>query len=209
MGKEAECAARFSWVSRGKRVTGKALLETEAIVFRGDVTVTLARGDITEAGAHDGVLHVRTKEGEASFELGETQAARWAKAILDPPTLLDKLGIKAGVRVAVLGDLDEAFLDAASDVAEDVAGELPTEDTDVVLLGITSRKELPAIAKLKAKMRGDAALWVVYPKGKKDPTEDAVLEAGRAAGMKDTKVARFSDTHTALRFVVPVADRKR
>lgn len=32
-----------------------------------------------------------------------------------------------------------------------------------------------------------------------------VIEAGRAAGLKDTKVARFSSTHTALRFVPPRA----
>src|SRR5690348_1976988 len=122
MGKEAECEASFSWVSRGKRVRGKALLETDTIVFRGDVKVTLARADIEEAGSHDGVLHLRTKAGDAQLTLGAAQADRWAKAILEPPTLISKLGVKAGMRVAVLGDLDEAFLDALAEVAEDVAG---------------------------------------------------------------------------------------
>jgi hypothetical protein len=34
-----------------------------------------------------------------------------------------------------------------------------------------------------------------------------VLEAGRAAGLKDTKVARFSETHTAHRFTIPLEAR--
>jgi hypothetical protein len=45
---------------------------------------------------------------------------------------------------------------------------------------------------------------VVYPKGKQEITENDVLKAGRQAGLVDTKVALFSDTHTALKFVVPV-----
>lgn len=34
-----------------------------------------------------------------------------------------------------------------------------------------------------------------------------VLQAGRQAGLTDTKVARFSGTHTALKFVIPLARR--
>jgi hypothetical protein len=47
---------------------------------------------------------------------------------------------------------------------------------------------------------GPAALWVVYPKGVEAIREIEVIEAGRSAGLKHTKVARCSDTHTALRF---------
>ena len=37
--------------------------------------------------------------------------------------------------------------------------------------------------------------------------EKQVLETGRAAGPKDVKVASFSASHTALKFVIPVAAR--
>ena len=56
-------------------------------------------------------------------------------------------------------------------------------------------------------MRGATALWVVYPKGKKEITENEVLAAGRKAGLKDVKVVGFSPTHTALKFVIPL-DRR-
>jgi hypothetical protein len=38
-------------------------------------------------------------------------------------------------------------------------------------------------------------------------TENDVIEAGRAAGMKDVKVVRYSDTHTGLKMVIPVSER--
>ena len=37
--------------------------------------------------------------------------------------------------------------------------------------------------------------------------EVEVIERGRTAGLKDVKVASFSATHTALKFVIPVAAR--
>ena len=47
----------------------------------------------------------------------------------------------------------------------------------------------------------------VRRKGRKDLTEGDVRAAGKAAGLVDVKVVRFSDTHTAEKFVIPVADR--
>jgi hypothetical protein len=44
----------------------------------------------------------------------------------------------------------------------------------------------------------------VYPKGVKEIREVEVIEAGRAAGLKDIKVCAFSATHTGLKFVFPV-----
>ncbi len=40
-------------------------------------------------------------------------------------------------------------------------------------------------------------------------TVTTILEAAQASGLVDNKVASFSDTHTALRFVIPVALRPR
>ena len=56
-------------------------------------------------------------------------------------------------------------------------------------------------------MKGPAALWIVYPKGQKAITENDVIAAGRKAGLKDVKVVAFSPTHTALKFVIPLAQR--
>ena len=56
-------------------------------------------------------------------------------------------------------------------------------------------------------MKPAAGLWVVYPKGRKDITQAQVMAAGLAAGLVDNKVCSFSETHTALRFVIRLKDR--
>ena len=56
-------------------------------------------------------------------------------------------------------------------------------------------------------LKGAAALWMVYPKGQKQLTENDVIAAGRKSGLKDVKVVGFSPTHTALKFVIPVENR--
>ena len=57
-------------------------------------------------------------------------------------------------------------------------------------------------------MRPDAGLWIVYPKGRTEIREIDVINAGRAAGLKDVKVVRFSDVDTTLKFVIPIEARK-
>jgi hypothetical protein len=53
------------------------------------------------------------------------------------------------------------------------------------------------------------ALWLVRPKGKDTPvTEGATRAAALAAGLVDVKVAAFSATHTAEKFVIPLAKRR-
>ena len=49
---------------------------------------------------------------------------------------------------------------------------------------------------------------MVSPKGKGALVKDTdVMAAAREAGLVDTKVVSFSDTHTALKLVIPVAKR--
>jgi len=50
---------------------------------------------------------------------------------------------------------------------------------------------------------------VVALRGSTDVRESEVLSAGKSAGLVDVKVVRFSDTHTAHKFVIPLAERKR
>ena len=63
------------------------------------------------------------------------------------------------------------------------------------------------LAALRAKLVPDGALWIVRPKGSGEISETDVMKAGKAAGLVDVKVVRFSDTHTAEKFVIPVARR--
>ena len=58
-------------------------------------------------------------------------------------------------------------------------------------------------------MKPNGAIWVVAPKGKGAPLKDTeIMAAARSAGLVDTKVVSFSDSQTALKLVIPLAERE-
>jgi hypothetical protein len=129
-------------------------------------------------------------------------AEKWARKILHPPTRAGKLGLKPGLVVRLAGTFDAGFLEELRGLAVDGKAQ-----ADLVFLAAATRQDLARMIKLKGWLKPAGALWVVYPKGVPAIREIEVLQAGRAAGLKDTKVASFSATQTALRFVIPVAER--
>jgi hypothetical protein len=146
-------------------------------------------------------LHVTSPAGTATFILG-AQADKWAHRIRHPRTLADKLDVKPGMRVSLIG-VTVNLEGRAGNVTEGEAA----RESDLIFLGAEAAKDLAKVRPLLKAMKRNGAIWVVYPKGKKEITEIAVLEAGRKAGLVDTKIARFSDTHTAHKFVIPLANR--
>ena len=129
--------------------------------------------------------------------------------------LLDKLGIRPGMRVAIVGDLDadEEAPVIRSSLAErtsDVTDGPPKPDTDVVLFVVDSHADLAGLAALRPCIRPAGAIWVVSRKGKAATIRDVeVMAAGRAHDLIDNKVVAFSTARTALRLVIPVALRPR
>ena len=120
--------------------------------------------------------------------------------------LLDKLGVKSGARVSVLGVRDEVFLDQIRSRGADVSSR-PRRDSDLVFVLIDRPEGLPRLKALEGSIKRSGAIWAVFPKGRKDIREVDLIAAGPAAGLVDNKVVRFSETHTALRFVVPLRRR--
>ena len=125
--------------------------------------------------------------------------------IYDTP-LLEKLGVRPGARVSVLGVRDDTF---ASQLAKraDVSAR-PRRDSDVIFLAADSAAELARIVELEPLIKRDGAIWVVSRKGKARMIRDVdVIDAGKRAKLIDNKVVSFSETHSAIRFVVPIARR--
>jgi hypothetical protein len=122
-------------------------------------------------------------------------------------SLIDKLGVRAGHRVSLLGIGDEEFLGQLRAAGAELSVGRRRKQSDHLFLAVESMADLGKIASLEASMARNGAVWVVYPKGRKDLREADVIGAGVAAGLVDNKVVRFSETHTALRFVIPLARR--
>ena len=202
MGKELQCTVR----SGGKRFDGKALLETNEILFRGDLRLKIPLASLKSVVAKDGELHLKWPENSAVFELGE-QAEKWAHKILHPKSTAEKLGIKPGARISALLLSEPEVLRDARKSAAAFAEDKPLKDSDVIFFGAEGASELPRVKKLIPSLASNGALWIVYPKGRKEITELQVLNAGRKAGLVDIKVVGYSATHTALKFVRPKAKR--
>jgi hypothetical protein len=202
MGNEATCTVRF-----GKQQSnGKAVLETSEILFRGDIPLKIPFSSIKSAKSLDGELRLQTPKGLAVFELGAA-AAKWCEKILHPKSPVEKQGVKPGAKVSLLGNFDEYFLRELREMDSVVTYGKAAEDTEWVFFAADLQKHLAQVSKIAKSLKSAAALWIVYPKGRKDITENDVLAAGRKAGLKDVKVVGFSATHTALKFVIPVARR--
>ena len=197
MGQEVVCTARWG----GKSVRGKALLETAEIIFRGEERLKIPFAAILGMEAKDGELRVKMAERLVIFELGE-RAEKWREKIANPKSVVEKLGVKAGEPVAVFGKLDGEFLKKLKGQKSAVAPGKIVDGVGWIFLTAETREGLGEVRKIAGKMRGSAALWVVYLKGQKSITETDVIGAGRKAGLKDVKVVGFSATHTALKFVL-------
>ena len=124
--------------------------------------------------------------------------------------LLDKLGIRPGMRVALL-DIDDPDIRAliAERTTDLTEGEAKL-DTDVVLFGAEAPADLAPLKTLASRIRPNGSIWVISRNGKAATLRyDDLLDAAKAAGLVDNKGASFSPTHTALRLVIPVALRPR
>jgi hypothetical protein len=203
MGREATCTLRY----RNRSSTGKLLLETDELLFRGEPRLRIPLAAIRHVTADGEALEVTFADGVARFLLGPA-AEKWAKAIASPKSLLDKLGVKPGARVSVVGVTDDAFRAELAERAGEVADGRPRKESDLVFFGAEERAALARLGELARYLKRDGGLWVVYPKGAKAITEADVLAAGKPAGLVDVKVVRFSATHTGHKFVIPVAARR-
>ena len=193
MGKEADVTARFADGAE----EGRLQYEAPRLVFKG-----------AQRRVYDGVSLVDVRaEGDdlvladgSRFALGAKRAANWADAILNPKGRLDKIGVKAGMRAAVIGVADETF---TTELAG--RGALPVDELsglDLLFYAADSAGELARIGDLVPALADKGALWVVSKKGKAATVKDVeVMAAAKGVGLVDNKVVGFSDTLTALRFV--------
>ena len=105
MGAEAECVVRLG----REKSAGKALLESEELRFSGDFRLKIPFREIQSLSTSNGRLELRFADQQVVFELGGL-AERWAERIRNPKTQLQKVGVRAGDRVALTGAFDESFL---------------------------------------------------------------------------------------------------
>ena len=124
--------------------------------------------------------------------------------------LLDRLGVKPGAKVALVNLDDPGFVKLLRQRTSDIVKRKPRTPCDVVFVGAEEVRDLERLAEVKAWIEPNGAVWVIRPKGGRGALRELeVMGAGLAAGLVDNKIASFSDTHSAMRFVVRLKDRPR
>src|SRR5580692_4976890 len=122
-------------------------------------------------------------------------------------TLAEKLGIKPGQRVAVLGVEDAEFQRDLEAIVSDYSRGDGLREADLIFFSAEAKQDLSKLKSLSRSICKSGGIWVVYPKGQTHIREIDVINAGKTAGLTDNKIVRFSATHTALRFVIPLSKR--
>jgi hypothetical protein len=120
-------------------------------------------------------------------------------AVVSTKSRMDKIGVKGGMRVAVMGVNDPTL---SAELAE--KGALPVTELsnlDLLFYAADSAEDLARIDALAPMLAEKGALWIVSVKGKPATVQHAdVIGAAKAHGLIDNKVVAFSPTQTSLRF---------
>ncbi len=128
------------------------------------------------------------------------------KAVRYPRSRMEKLGVKPGSRVSVLGIDEATFLAELAERGADVSGRARA-GSDIIFVAMASKDDLPKLDALRRAIKPEGALWVIWPKGRKEFREDDIRAYGPRAELVDVKVMAFSETLSGLKMVVPLAKR--
>jgi hypothetical protein len=128
-------------------------------------------------------------------------------------SLVKKLGIKTGFRISVVNPPVNYFklLGKLPEPVEVL--KKPTSEMDFIHFFSTNCKEYEkSLLGLKKKLTSNGMIWVSWPKAaSKMPTDlndRVVRDFALKNGLVDIKVCAVDETWSALKFVIPVKDRK-
>jgi hypothetical protein len=205
MGTELAVEAKY----RRKSDQVKLHLDGKTLTLRGELKLAIPLKEVRQAVAKDGQLTIMWNDETIVLSVGD-QAARLADKILHPPSLLDKLGIKPKSVVSVMGLDDPSFIKELRQRTDSVSEGSVKPKSDVVIVRAARHSDLQRLKTLRRSLQSNGAIWVLWKKGLKAPKdvkESDVFAAGKAHGLVDVKVAAFSEELSALKFVIPVAER--
>jgi hypothetical protein len=186
---------------------GRAMLETDELIFRGPFRVAVPLRALTDVATKGDTLTLTWPEGKLTLTLGD-QLEKWARAITEPKTVIDKLGVKPGMQVVIVGRFETSFRTDVMNALGVKPGVKPVPGCDLVFQLLVHPNDIEKLADLMPAIAPDGGIWAVYKRGRKDLSEDTVRTAARAMGLVDIKIVRVSEQYGAVKLVIPKADRK-
>jgi len=141
-----------------------------------------------------------------------THSSRHHMAGYSDKSLVDKLGIKPGARMALLG-APPGYARTLGPLPEGAVVAKTLRGTfDFIQIFVTKRRDLERrFAALAKALEPDGMLWVSWPKKASgvptDVTENDVRDVALAGGLVDVKVCAVDDTWSGLKLVRRLKDR--
>jgi hypothetical protein len=127
--------------------------------------------------------------------------------------LAKKLGIKEGFKIRLVNEPDyyfKLFTDMPSGIKN--SGETKTKKDFIHYFTKNASQLHKDIKQLRQQMEENGMLWISWPKKsakvESDVDENIVRDIGLKSGLVDIKVCAVDETWSALKFVIPVKDRK-
>ena len=205
-----ELSGRARLAPKGGSVTegaAKIHLETDHLIVRGEVRAKIPLSDILEVTVRGETVTVRHAGGMLSVMVGGV-AQKFAERLVAPPkSRLEKMEIEEGATVVVLNFRNPEF-NAELKAINVVVSTRAKADSELIVLGVENADDLSRIAAAAKSLAPAGALWVIHPKGAEGVKDTVIFGHATQAGLTYTKVARFSETHTAEKLVIPKAKRK-
>lgn len=180
----------------------KAHLDSGHVRLSSPFRLTLPAASLQ--GVVDEALLFNTPEGAVALCLGAVTAAKWADRLRNPKSLRDKLGVRPGQGLALLGTLPPALAETLADLVP-----AAVEAADWLFIGFNDTAALAGFVLHLPQARADAAIWAIYPKSRIDPAENAIRAIFHGAGWRDVKVCAVDAQLTAAKFIRPTASRNR
>ena len=127
--------------------------------------------------------------------------------------LPQKLGIKAGTRVIVIG-APKNYEKLLGKLPDDVEfSNRPSVDAQFIHVFVTRRSDLATrLPELRKKLAHDGTLWISWPKKSArvatDVTEDVIRAVALPLGLVDVKVCAVDETWSGLKLMIRREQRR-
>ena len=124
--------------------------------------------------------------------------------------VLDKLGIAEGMRVRIVGAIPDELLPRLRERAGDgLVGDDDSEPVNVILYRVEDAGIRAAFARLRQAITPEGAIWALTAKRGQPGyiQQERLIPLGKAAGLVDNKSCSVDEVTSAIRFVIPLAQR--
>jgi hypothetical protein len=186
-----------------------AHLDSIGLDVRGGFHLRFSVSEIRRTEVSGPVLRLVTDRGVLELELGK-RVKTWERTIREPRSRIDKLGIKPGARTVLVGLNDSQLRAELAARKCNLLKRGVESSVDAVFFLVAKPSALTRLKLLKRMLVPSGALWVIREKGgNAKVTEEQVRDAARRAGLVDVKVVAFSDTLSAVKLVIPRAQRSK